>query len=296
MIRSLTRGLVRYALRPALSPSVSIAFQRKFVQLATKINRPPAGMAVAQVNLNGVPCEKLTVKENSGTVLLYFHGGAFCVGSPVSHRALAARIAEAAGATAYVPDYRLAPEHPFPAALDDALQVYLWLLDAGHDARRIVVAGDSAGGGLALSLVLRLRDEKLPLPTAMALISPVTDMTLSGESISAKAAADPMLREGWLRECYAHYAGKTSLRHPLLSPLFADLGSLPPTMIHVGSDEILLDDSNRFSQESSSVGNEIELRVFEGLWHEFHVHAPLLPESGPAIAELGAFLEKHTRS
>jgi acetyl esterase/lipase len=223
--------------------------------------------------------------------VIYLHGGGYCVGSPFSHRALAARIAQSAGATCFVPDYRLAPEYPFPAARDDALEAYRALLQQDFKPGQIAFAGDSAGGGLSIATALAVRDAGLPMPAALVLISPWTDLTLTGESGRTHAFRDPMLTfsvaELWSRL----YTGTHPANHPGCSPLFADLRGLPPTLIQVGSEEILLDDSRRFAACAREAGADIQLHLYERMWHVFQVHAPLLHQSNVALAQIGTFLQ-----
>lgn len=289
MSRSALRALVRYGLKPFLQPYMPLALQRGYVRVAATINRMPAGVAADNVELDSVVARQLTPGSAvPGTALLYLHGGAFVVGSMASHGALAANLAQASGTSTYIIDYRLAPEHPYPAALDDATVAFESLVAGGA---RVAVAGDSAGAGLALALALRLRDAGRRLPAALALISPFADLTLSGASMSERAARDPMLTRAWLDWASALYAGPVS--RDRVSLLSADLRGLPPMLIHVGSEEVLYSDAERLAQRAVEQGVSARLRVYEGLWHEFHVHAPLLPEANAAIAELGEFLREH---
>lgn len=283
---------VRLALRPFLAPWVPLPLQRAWAKVAALGTRAPRGVARAPVLMDGVRGLRLTpAGAKPGHAVLFLHGGAYVIGGTGSHAKLAAHVAHASRSTTYFVDYRLAPEHPYPAALDDALAAYRWLLAQAPAPRRVVLAGDSAGGGLALALAMALRDRQLPAPAALVLISPWTDLTLGGDSHARKAAADPMLRTGWLRAAAAHYAGARALDDPLLSPAFGRLAGLPPMLIQVGSEEILLSDAERLAEGVMRAGGRAELRRYDGLWHDFQVHAGMLPESDRALAEIGAFTE-----
>ena len=245
-------------------------------------------------DMGGVPARRLrSTNANSHQVILYLHGGAYILGGPISHGNVAAQLGHAAGAEGYFPDYRLAPEHPFPAALDDALAAYRWLLAQGHAPHNIIIAGDSAGGGLTLATAVAIRDSQMPQPAALVLISPWVDLTLSGESINSRASRDPLLRPSWLRWGAKAYCGGEDASHPGCSPLFADLAGLPPMLIHVGSEEILLDDSLRLEQRAKEAGVKVRLHVYENMWHDFQAHIGVLPESDAAFAEIGAFIQQH---
>jgi len=288
------RTAVRLLFKPMLSPLVPIPVQRQGSKAAGVLSRPPRGTQTTKVDMGGVPARRYrTYGSEDGKALLFLHGGAYVLGGPASHGALAARLGEAAGADAYLPDYRLAPEHPHPAALQDALAAYRWLLQE-HPAEGIVLAGDSAGGNLALTLAMAIRGAGLPQPAALALISPWLDLTHSGASIMSRAARDPMLSGAWLRACARHYAGNLALDDPRISPLFGSLENLPPMLLHVGSEEVVLSDSERLAESASVAGVDLELRVFNGLWHDFQLLAGQLAEADESVAELGRFLRQHS--
>lgn len=225
-------------------------------------------------------------------VLLYLHGGGYTLGSPRTHRALSSHLAAAARTQVFVPDYRLAPEHPYPAALEDAVATYRALLDR-FTPGNIAIGGDSAGGGLALCLALALREAQLPPPAALLLISPWTDLSLSGETVTSKCEADPMLGRPWLQRAADAYRGHLSLTDPRVSPLFADLDGLPPTLIQVGGDEILLSDSQRLAERARAIGLDLRLEVEDGLWHDFQIHAGVLKAADAAIQRIASFLNEH---
>jgi acetyl esterase/lipase len=219
--------------------------------------------------------------------VLYLHGGGFTTGSPATHRALATHLAAASGATVHVLDYRLAPEHPFPAALDDALAAYRELLDRGATPARTALAGDSAGGWLALTAALRLRDAGDPPPAALGLISPWLDLL---GTTWPDDRTDAMLRPAWLHRCARDFAGGIGPDSSELAPLEADLSGLPPVTMHVGSEEILLDDAVRLAHRARAAGVPVDLRRLDGLWHVAHASAGLVTASTAAVTALGAAL------
>jgi len=228
--------------------------------------------------------------------LLYLHGGAFVIGSPKGYRGLAGELGRATGVPAYSVDYRLAPEHVFPAAVEDAAAVYKALLERGVRPDRIVIAGDSAGGGLALSTLIRLRDEGVALPAAALLISPWVDLACSGESIKSKAQDDPSLTEEGLRAMAALYLGGANPAEPLASPLHADLSGLPPLLVQVGSAEILLDDAVRIAARAGAANTHVQLEIWPDAVHVWHAFAFMLPEGRQAIEAAGDFLRRRLGS
>jgi acetyl esterase/lipase len=227
-------------------------------------------------------------------VLLYFHGGGYVMGSINTHRAMVARMARAAGTRALMIDYRLAPEHPFPAAVEDATGAYRWLLDQGCKPRKIGLAGDSAGGGLTLATLLLLRDAQTPLPACAVAISPWTDIEGTGASVRTKASRDPMVRETDLLRYGAFYGKNTDPRNPLISPLYGDYRGLPSLLIQVGEAEILLDDSMRVAERAKQAGVQVDLEVWDEMVHVWHVFAKLLPEGQQAIEKMGSYVIAHT--
>jgi phosphinothricin tripeptide acetyl hydrolase len=222
--------------------------------------------------------------------VLYLHGGGYVIGSPRSHRHLAAAIAGAAGASALLLDYRLAPEHPFPAAVEDATAAYRWLLDQATAPERIVIAGDSAGGGLTVATLLALREARVPLPAGGVCISPWVDLTCSGASYRTMAAADPIVRRAGVEEMARAYLGATPPRTPLASPLFADLRGLPPLLIHVGSDEVLLDDAVQLAERAKAAGVDATLEIYDRMIHVWHWFLPMLDEAQTAVEAIGRFV------
>jgi acetyl esterase/lipase len=295
ILKTVFRVFQRLFYKPFLGPPFPVAFQRRFMLLATRILPPPAEVDRERLSGTGVPTWRFGIGAGDNSLrpaILWAHGGGFVVGSHATHAGLAGYLAQAAGADVYLPDYRLAPEHPWPAATDDVFSAYGQMLARGHDPERVAIAGDSAGGALAILTALALTDMDVPAPAAMVLISPVTDLSLSGPSVEAKRHADPLLRRDWLAESYRMWAGSLALTDPRVSALFADVAGLPPTLIQVGEDEILLDDSLRFADRAWASGVEVELQRFPHLWHDFQLQAGIIPESRAAVGDIGAFLRR----
>lgn len=257
---------------------------------------PPASVTIADGTEGGVPGEWLTPAGADRTArILYLHGGAYVVGSRRSHRGLAGKVADEVGAPAFLAEYRLAPEHRFPAAVDDAMAAYLALAEE-VDPGRVLVVGDSAGGGLSLALAVALRDRGHPLPGAVVGFSPWTDLTGSGDSIFELGEIDVMLDGGRMPEVAAEYHGETPADHPLVSPLFADLAGLPPILLQAGGAEILRDDSVRFHQRATAAGTDSTLRIYPDMWHVWHAFWPWVPEGRAAIREAARFWWSQTAS
>jgi acetyl esterase/lipase len=251
----------------------------------------PADTLVTDVSARGVESQWL---EPPGVphdrFLLYLHGGGYVQGSCRSHRHLAAAIALSGGASALVPNYRRAPECRFPAAVDDAVSAFLYMLDRGVPARSIVVAGDSAGGGLAIACVIRLRDAGRALPAAIVCLSPWVDLTCRAVSYDTHATKDRVLRGFDLQTMARTYLGDAPAEDPLASPMRADLGGLPDLLIQVGSEEILLDDAVQLAERAAAAGVNTTLQVWERMIHVWQWYGPLLDEAQMAVAEIGAFL------
>jgi len=275
----------------ALDAHLSVQEQRtRLDELARRNIRLPKGVTVCITQAGGVHAEWIAPAGiGPQATILYLHGGGYSICSLDTHRGLAARLSQAGNSRLLLVDYRLAPEHPFPAALDDALAAYRWLLAEDVSADRLVVAGDSAGGGLALATALSLRCAGEPLPAALTLISPWTDLTFSGESICTRAAVDPVLKIQGAPLVNYYTAGRDA-SDPLISPLFADLGGMPPMLIQVGSDEILLSDSTRLVEKACTAGVDARLEIWPGMWHVFQVFAPYLPEAQQAIDAMGEYI------
>lgn len=290
LIRDAMRGGVRLGLRPVFSPRVPLLVQRSYIAMAAKAFPRASGVRDIEHYLGGVLSRRLIPESApSGMAVMYLHGGGYVLGSPGTHAGLVSHLARAAGCECFVVDYRLAPEHPAPAALDDAVEAWA-ALTRSHPA--VALAGDSAGGGLALATAIAARDRGLPAPRALALISPWVDLSLSGLSMTTHASRDPMLSRAWLAYAAHHYAGSMMLTDPRVSPLFAGLGGLPPTRIDVGSEEILFSDAARLETRLREAGVPAQRQVWDGLWHDFQLLAGLLPEAERSILALGAFLRE----
>lgn len=227
-------------------------------------------------------------------VLLYLHGGGYVSGSPTTHAAITAKLAQETQARVLALDYRLAPEHPFPAQIEDAWAAYWWLMtEQGIKPTQISVAGDSAGGGLTVALLLALRDAGAPLPAGAVCLSPWLDLTLSGATLVTNERTD-YLNFDVLHASAQMYANEHDLRHPLISPLYADLAGLPPLLIQVGSAEMLLDDSRRFALRAREAGVDVQLQIWEHMVHVWHFTWRLEPKARQALAEIGSFVRQHT--
>ena len=248
-----------------------------------------------RVSAGGVPAEWVAAPGAAqDRVILYLHGGGYAIGSIDSHRAMAAGLSSAAQARVLVIGYRLAPEHPFPAAVEDSTAAYRWLLRQGIAPSRVVVAGDSAGGGLTVATLVALRDAKDPLPAAGVCISPWVDMEASGESMTTKAAEDPMIQREILQWFAALYVRDADRRAPLASPIYADLSGLPPLYVLVGTAETLLDDAVRLAERARKAGVQVTLEPWDGMIHVWPAFAPMLDEGQEAIEKIGDFVRART--
>jgi len=248
------------------------------------------------VDARGVPAELSHCDGSGRSTLLYLHGGGYVIGSLITHRGLIANLARATAGHVLAIDYRLAPEHPFPAAVDDAVCAYRWLLESNCDQRSIVIAGDSAGGGLTVATLLKLKQEGLPLPAAGVCISPWVDMEAVGESMDRKASVDPMVqREGLLGMAGAYLAGADP-RDPLAAPIYGDLTGLPPLLIQVGTAETLLDDARRLATAAITYGVDVDYQEWPDMIHVFQHFAAMISDGFRAIDRIGAFVRHHTNS
>jgi acetyl esterase/lipase len=271
------RLLLRGLFRPLVGPPLGLVAQRRIVGALGWVM--PAARGVQR---QGRRVGSLAVElARPAGAILYLHGGAFCLGSPWSHRGLTTRLARAAGMPVWTPDYRLAPEHPYPAAVDDAAVCWEAMLAEGLRPEQIVVAGDSAGGALAMALVLRLRARGAALPGGVALLSPLLDLSLSDPGLRARAGEDPMVREAWLRQALAAYACPPEA--PEHRPLEADLSGLPPLLVQAGSDEILLSDALRLMERARACGLACRMEVHDRRWHVFQLQAAQLQSARAAI-------------
>lgn len=257
--------------------------------------RLPRGTNVRPLSIHGVPAEWIEAPgASSDRVVLHLHGGAFVTGSPAVHRELTARVSSASGVQVLSLDYRLSPEHPFPAALEDTLASYEWLVDEGFEPSQIAFGGESSGGGLALQALLSMKTNGIPLPRAAFFLSPVTDwLRFDGESYSTRAALDPLLSLSQCRFTASLYVGEAHEDTALLQPTEMDLTGLPPMWIQVGGHEILLSDSVKLAQRAGEAGVKVDFKVWPGLWHVFQGTARFVPEARESLEDLGRFLRTH---
>jgi acetyl esterase/lipase len=251
--------------------------------------KPRPEAIVRRTRLGGVDGEHIACGAPA-RVMLHFHGGAFFAGSTNTHRAMASEFAARAGVAVYVLNYRLAPENPYPAALDDGLSAYQALLAQGYHADDIILGGDSGGCAHALALTLALRDRGEPLPAGLVMISPYLDMTLSRPSVARNWLRDPMVTAIALRRGADGYCGGIPAHDPRVSPLFADLRGLPPILVQVGSEEILLDDARDFAAMAQAVGVDVDCQVFAGMWHNFQMFNSLIPTADRALNDIADFM------
>jgi len=247
------------------------------------------------VSAGGVPAEWI-VPPNAAAdrVILYLHGGGYVMGSINTHRATVARIARASQARGLAIDYRMGPEHPFPAAIEDSTAAYRWLIAQGYKPGKIVISGDSAGGGLTLATLIALRDAGTAMPAAAVPISAWADLEGTGDSVKTRAAADPSVDQESLLRMAKMYAGDHDRKNPLLSPIHADYRGISPMLLQVGDAEILLDDSNRVAERAKAAGVKVELEVWPEMFHVWHAFAKILPEGQQAIDRIGAYVLEHT--
>lgn len=249
--------------------------------------------SLEQIDANGATAYWIRTGEpvHRDKVILYLHGGGYILGGATTNLGVPLHIGPAVSAPVLSVEYRLAPEHPFPAALDDSLAAYRWLLARGYRGGDIAVVGDSAGGGLALSLVLAAREARLPMPAALFVLSPLVDLSQASDTRRSLAASDPIVVGNSMGRL-AIYAGERDLRDPLVSPVYADLHGLPPLLVQVGTREVLLSDSVRLARRAREAGVDVTLDVWEGMWHVWQEH-PTVPEARQASAEAGRFLARH---
>jgi epsilon-lactone hydrolase len=292
-LETFARGFTRRVVRPTLDGSLPLPVARRLQDtLGVGAGSLRHRVAVRRGTVGGIAVEvvrprgRAAYRSGDPHLLLYVHGGGFVVGSPRSHRGLVAALAHAADATVVVPDYRLAPEHPFPAAADDVRAVHEALLD--RTPRRLTLAGDSAGGNLVIGLAVALRDAGDASIAAVGAISPLVDLTTPEGSWDT--ADDPLLVRGGLDVVRDYLAGRHPPTDPMVSPRWADLGGLPPTLVQVGGAEALLDDAERYVEAAAEVGADVHLQRWAGMWHVHQVFAGLLPSADRAVTDLGTFL------
>ncbi len=253
--------------------------------------RPRKNVQIASVDAGTVPSEWLIPEAAlQDRAILYIHGGAWFMGSANTHRAFVSRLVHAAGIRALLINYRLAPENPFPAGLEDCVAAYEWLLQGGISANNILVAGDSAGGNLTLALLIALRDASKPLPAGAVALSPATDLAFTGKSVQTRLHLDPLFSGGGPTTIVQDYITNHDPHEPLISPLYGDLHGLPPLLIHVGDHEILLDDSIRFGENAVAAGVEATTVVWPKMFHVFQIFTPILPEARRAVEQIAEFI------
>ena len=254
----------------------------------------PAGVTVTAAELGGIPTAEITIDGTEPRhVIVYFHGGVYVIGDAFQAAGLAAQIGRRTRARVISVDYRLAPEHPYPAAVDDALAAYQALLNNGTPPSDIVLAGESAGGGLAVATLLNARDHGLPLPAAAFVMSPMTDLTLAGTSMETRREVDPLLSPEALQARITDYTAGQDAAIGLISPLFADLSGLPPLIIQAGTHEVLLDDAIRLAQQAAAADVEVTLDITPRVPHVFQAYYPILDEAGAALDRAGQLLSAH---
>lgn len=289
------RHLFKGRFRPeTVDQNTSIeALRRDADEAAKRLVKPTEGVSFQTAEGAPVYAEWAEPQGcNAEHMVLYFHGGGFVMGNACSHRGIVGSFVKHLGIKALVFDYRLAPEYPAPAAANDGAAMYRYVLGLGYRPEHIVFAGDSAGGGIALSTLLKIKDEGMHLPAACVAFSPCTDATLSGDSHKTRLKADPCTPKGSSETYLGYYVGGGDAKHPYASPLFGELKGLPPLMIQVGDAETLLDDSVRFAKKAEEAGVEVRLHVWDGLFHCFPLLAPMFREATQAMDEVCAFVHE----
>jgi acetyl esterase/lipase len=270
----------------------SVGGLRRSFDAMVRMFPPPPDVRVEPGTVGGVPGERVTPPDAvGGRTVLYLHGGGFVFGSPATHRELVARICRASGAAAWVPEYRLAPENPFPAGIEDCVAAYRGLLEEGTPPHHIVIAGDSAGGGLTMATLLSLRDAGVPLPAAAVCLSPWVDLAITGSSVDARAELDPWIPKEGLRLMANHYLAGGNPRHPLASPILANLSGLPPLLVQVGTSEVLYDDSDRLAARAQASGVDVTFEPWDEMIHVWQFF-PMLPEAQEAVNRIGRFIRE----
>ncbi|HTG18440.1 MAG TPA: alpha/beta hydrolase [Reyranella sp.] len=280
--------------RPAPETPEVAEVRARFEKMGEFLGGAPDGKC-EKVDAGGVPAEWVTAPGcDPGRAVLYLHGGGYVIGSINTHRRLAYDVSAASGGRVLVIDYRLAPEHPFPAAVDDATTAWRWLLQQGFATSRLAIAGDSAGGGLTLATLVNLRDQKLGLPACAVAISPWVDLEGVGNSITARAAQDPMVQKDGLLWMAGLYLNGKDAKTPLAAPLHADLKGLPPILVQVGTAETLLDDATRIAEKLHAAGIDVRLAIWPNMLHVFPLFAPILSEGRDGCLEIGSFIRNKT--
>ncbi|VFM96920.1 MAG: Acetyl esterase/lipase [Candidatus Kentron sp. G] len=293
MLRSIFKPRAQQLFRT--NPPITEELRHQLMETVLVVPKTPSDVSIETLSGGEINGEWVsTTNSLPNRAILFFHGGGYVMGASERHRDFNWRLAKVSRAKVFSVDYRLAPEHPFPAALQDALAAWQWLLEQGFNPENIIISGDSAGGGLSLATMLSLRDAGSPLPAAAALFSPWTDLSISGESADFNSRYDPFTIPRIISLMAAAYTSNdTDLRHPLVSPLFGDLTGMPPLCLHVGSTEVLLSDSTRLAEKAEAANVNVMLKVWHAMPHIFHLCACCLPEGRKVIEEVGAFANAH---
>lgn len=288
--KSMIKASLRSTFKLGSRLPLPLSMLRASMELGATLFLPRQDVQIKHIKLASVSAMCVTPKQPSTRVILHLHGGAFFAGSSNTHRAMATEFSARCHATVYMLDYRRAPEHIYPAALDDGLAAYHALLGQGYMPEHIFLAGDSGGCTHILSLAIALRDQGLPLPAGLIMLSPFVDLTLTLPSVTANPQRDPMLTTHALRRGVDAYRGRIAANDPRISPLFARLHGLPPLLIQVGSEEVLYDDALQLTQRIIAAGGEASCHVYQGMWHNFQMFNRLITEAVDALAEIAAFI------
>jgi len=287
LLAPLLRLAARCAVKPVLSPQVPIARQRSRLRKVTRLLRPHAQVDVVAETMGGVAGEALRPRgQQAKASILYLHGGAYCIGSAAGYRALTSHLADASGMAVFAADYRLAPEHAFPAAIEDALAAFSALREKGP----VAIAGDSAGAGLALATALAARQRNLAAPAALVLFSPWVDLTLA---TTKDKASEAMLSTAWLTACANHFLTGQDAALPLASPIFGDLAGLPPVLIQTSPGELLHEQALRLHDALAKASVDVRCETIAGRWHEFQLFAGMLPSAAAALRRAADFVARH---
>ena len=294
---ALMRGALRVSLKPFLGPPWSFAVQRAALAIGSSLMPQDRRAQVKADRIAHIPVERIVPSSavRAPHAILYMHGGAFVAGSPRTHRSITRRLCAVTGAQVLVPHYRLAPEHPFPAQIEDGVTAYRQLLADGYPADRIAIAGDSAGGHLTLMVTVALRQEGLPLPAAMVMMSPAFSLKpLPNTTAYEREPRDPMIRQAWGED--VERALRVPHEHPLADPMQQDLRGLPPALLQVGEDEVLFDNATWYNEAATRAGSHSELEIYLKRWHVFQAHAGLMSSADQALARQAEFLQRCWRA
>ena len=293
----LLKALLRSLVKPMFGPPLSYPLQRVWLNAMSAVSIKPRKTQLKSMNVLGVPVQQVSNAATPGSptdnVILYLHGGAYCIGSAKTHGGLTANLAKKCRAKVFVPEYRLAPEHAMPAAIDDCLNCYEWLLSEGHKPSQIIIAGDSAGAGLVMATALRLKEKNLAQPAGLVLMSPWVDLTLENLN-KVNDKVDPLLRWTNLKPAAKLYLNGADPKDPLASAIFADLSGLAPMLIQVGSEEILLGDAQKLYDQAQKCQVDVSFNLYQQGWHVFQLQAGLLNMADQAIDEISLFINNVT--